>query len=297
MELSPQVDWTDVALTPSLYLSGFGRDAQNGSTAAKDYGDGFREISPAFAGENLTRIHWPSFVRDREVLLKRFDQPLSHEIWILLDETGSMCTGAQWMFSRQLGVRIAAGALKARHKVRLLVEREGELLHTPVLTTLASLINVWHSFLSKPPSGEGAAPEVRSRLLQSLPVRGHIIVLSDGLYTYSSKEDSLQLGQINDQFAGALNRALCSLYLCIIDPEADEPPQDPMITSPERTKQSILNLPLQQRSQLKTSLNNYRKQQHTLFEQRVGCTWCTCLVSDSISMTFKKIAEIMMRPR
>lgn len=89
------------------------------------YGEIFRDLSLYQSGMQIKNIHWASFFKSNELLVKRFDQGQSGEIWFFLDQSPSCYklnegqTQSKFEYSKELILAICASAIGSGHRCRV----------------------------------------------------------------------------------------------------------------------------------------------------------------------------------
>lgn len=284
------IDWAEIAQTPALRLSGQGREARHGDTTARDYGEGFRELSPTLPGEGYQRLHWPSLIQRGELISKRFDQPLGGALWLWLDETGSMKTGRQWTFSRQLAARLSVGSIRGGHTVIFLIEREEALTQSVPIRSMDLLLQEWSRLLGDQPSGGGATPAQCERALHLFPKGGSLVCFSDGIYTTKSEGEALVLMDSSQRFQGGVLKAQRLIYLCIVDQEA-ETPSNLVLTSPEDLSSQALRVDPEQGERLRLAIHQHRRLQREVLKSRRGILWLDLDVDDELERAYLQVSQ------
>jgi hypothetical protein len=88
-------------------------------------GERFREFIPYQSGMNLRQVHWPSFLKSRELLIKTYDQQQFGEICFLIDQSASCQlknqgqSQSKFQFMIQMILAICASAIASAHQCRI----------------------------------------------------------------------------------------------------------------------------------------------------------------------------------
>ena len=250
--------WSEILQSPPLRLSGELANGYGGVPRSLSYGEGFSELAMYRDGDPIQRLHLPSLLNRGDLVSRRYELPHRAALCLFFDETGSMGTGAYGQVSREIGARLAAGALNAGHRVRLLVERDAALIESEWLRRSDELIWWWERLFSTPPSGESLCLSKRRAALLTIPNNASLVYLSDGvsetLQEVSAQEVSETLQEVSvqevsetfrlisaaEQLSGALGRLRRICYLCLVDPTAERSILNEPLRSPENSGRPLL---------------------------------------------------------
>ena len=291
-----EIHWSDVLQTPPILLAGSRGDARAGALQSLSYGEGFSELAPYVTGDAPKHIHWASWVDRGALVSRRYDQPQQAALCLLVDETGSMATGAQWRMSRQISARLAAGALAAGHLVRIIVERDGGLRSSQWLRRSEDLIWWWGRLFVDSPQGLGASRSERNRVLGELSADLCMVCISDGVCVVEREDATDQLITCVDQLSGALGRLRYCLYLCLVDPYAEQPPHSEALSSSEVPRSPTRHVHDEStRAEAAHRLHMHRVAQKQALARYQRVTWLEAFTHDTLSDHLNALTKLLSR--
>ena len=175
-------------LTRLEYLSIVSRKVFQGQMMAqrrtKQVGSGieFADHQPYNSGDDFRYIDWHQFARHDELLLKRFQEEEDLHIYLLLDCSASMATGAPAKFdlARQVAAALAYIALADLDRVAIFAFADGVAHHFPLTRGKARILSVMQFLEEIPPDGGATNLANLSReFVLRAPRPGLVVVLSD----------------------------------------------------------------------------------------------------------------------
>lgn len=299
-------DWTIIFQTPALSLASLGKSAGTRSTS-QSWGESFRELSPYTNGANPKNVHWPRWIQRQELSLKKYDLPQQGKVVIVLDESGSMSTGKQYLYARVCAAKLATACVKAGHQVLLFVERGEGFCKAPLIYKLDHIIRAF-SIISSAPLGLSSSLETRNKYLAQIASNDHLIYLSDALYTIGNFMHPLdndkatkikeklckeKLSSVIEQLGPGIQAMYC-LYICCIDPSADHPIALETLKSSESDYTINGILTEQQAEFAYQRLLEYRQKQKDLLLSRQNRVQWYELNSDlNFDIQFRVIVELL----
>ena len=287
--LLSEADWSDIMMTPKMILGGRRSEGLSGLSSAHAWGESFSELGPYQEGQGSKHLHWPSYLNRGELNIKRFDLPQRSQLWLFLDATASMATGNYWGYAERLCAHLTIAAIRGGLSVHLLIDHNGTLLECPPLHQILDLPKRWRGLIPLP-HGESSSPEQRRAMLSRLPSSASLICVSDGIVTsqiselnednshdrYKTQRNSQWLNErvLNsaEQLHGAIGRLERVIYLCLIDEDAERPPIDRSLRSPEGLSRKA---PLSQSSVIEAEerIKAHRRLEAERLESFERCTW------------------------
>ena len=327
--LSNQQDWQSIFLTPPMSIACLSREGQNKTYTSSMWGESFSELKPYSDGHPLKNLDWRRYLNHGEMVIKNYDLPQRTTLWILLDGTESMLTGRQALWARDFALRVATAIIKGGQLVRFLIDSQEDLHFGQVLSSLHHLKTFWETTVMNP-AGSSAHLTTRKNILRKIPSSDSLLCLSDGLVSIrevvtngeflSSKPMNRKnhlwrkwlkisndenkksihyheerLISIKEQLPFTLGRLRHVFYLCVIDREADIPPQNILLHSPEspRKKKERQRGPIKEadRKGVIEKLEQYRNEQAMILRKFQHCQWYNVLVTQDPKDILKGLAQ------
>ena len=192
-------------------LSGHHRSKHTGSSV--EFAD-YKDYSP---GDEIKHIDWKMVAKTDKHQIKQFEQSTNLKVTILMDASGSMGyessnpkTMKKIDYSRILVASLSYLFLKQYDAVGLSLFNEGLTNHIPPRSKPTHFKHILHELAVLTPSGETKLKNVIDEILERLPSRGMIILVSDFLVKETNFEKKLKL---------LVSRGLEVILFHILDPD------------------------------------------------------------------------------
>lgn len=192
-------------------LSGHHRSRHKGSSVE------FAEYKDYNPGDEIKHIDWKVVGKTDKYYVKQFEQSTNLKATILLDASGSMAyespnpQGAPKMdYARTLVAALSYLLLKQYDAVGLALFNDRVVTHIPPRSKPAHFQHILHGLATLTPNGNTRLNEVIENLVESLPSRGILILVSDFLTKETDIEKNLKL---------LVSRGLEVILFHILDPD------------------------------------------------------------------------------
>ena len=192
-------------------LSGHHQSKHTGSSV--EFAD-YKDYSP---GDEIKHIDWKMVAKTDKHQIKQFEQSTNLRVTILMDASGSMgyeSSNAKTVkkidYTRTLVASLSYLFLKQYDAVGLSLFNEGLINHVPPRSKPTHFKHILHELAILKPSGETKLENVIEEIVERMPTRGMIILVSDFLTKETGIEKKLKL---------LTSRGLGVILFHVLDPD------------------------------------------------------------------------------